>query len=53
MSDPKSARPLKVLQLTDPHLMAREDGALLGVNTRESLSAVIEEALRRLDSQWL
>ena len=46
MSDPKSARPLKVLQLTDPHLMAREDGALLGVNTRESLSAVIEEALR-------
>src|SRR5690554_267663 len=46
MSDHQSARPLKVLQLTDPHLMAREDGALLGVNTRESLSAVIEEALR-------
>jgi len=46
MSDHQPARPLRVLQLTDPHLMARGDGALLGVNTRESLSAVIDEVLR-------
>lgn len=38
--------PLRLLQITDPHLMACGDGALLGVNTRDSLSAVIAEALR-------
>ncbi len=42
----QSARPLKVLQLTDPHLMASGDGALLGVNTRDSLAAVIDEVLQ-------
>lgn len=47
MTQPANARPLKVLQLTDPHLMANPDGALLGVNTRASLSAVIAETLRR------
>ncbi len=41
-----TAHPLKVLQLTDPHLMASADGALLGVNTRDSLAAVIDEVLR-------
>lgn len=39
VSDPGS--PLRVLQLTDPHLMADPSGALLGVNTRDSLDAVI------------
>lgn len=38
-------RPLRVLQLTDPHLMAESDGTLLGVNTRDSLQAVIDEVL--------
>lgn len=38
-------RPLRVLQLTDPHLMAHADGDLLGVKTQESLQAVIEEVL--------
>lgn len=38
--------PLRLLQITDPHLMAHGDGALLGINTRESLCAVIAEALR-------
>ncbi len=43
-SDPK--RPLRVLQLTDPHLTAQSGGALLGVNTRDSLAAVIDEVLK-------
>lgn len=37
--------PLRVLQLTDPHLMADPSGALLGVNTRDSLDAVIQTVL--------
>lgn len=32
---------LRVLQITDPHLMADPAGELLGVNTRDSLDAVI------------
>ncbi len=40
------SRPLRVLQLTDPHLMADADGALLGVNTRDSLDAVIAQVLK-------
>ena len=39
-------RPFRVLQLTDPHLMAQADGLLLGVNTRDSLQAVIDEVLK-------
>ena len=46
MTNPEFPRPLRVLQLTDPHLMAAEDGALLGVKTRDSLAAVIDEVLR-------
>jgi len=38
--------PLRVLQLTDPHLMADAGGDLLGVQTRESLQAVIAEVLK-------
>lgn len=37
---------LRILQLTDPHLMADPDGKLLGMNTRESLEAVMAEASR-------
>ncbi|MBW7473036.1 3',5'-cyclic-AMP phosphodiesterase [Marinobacter sp. M216] len=46
MTTKDEARPFRVLQLTDPHLMANADGELLGVNTRESLSAVIDEVLK-------
>lgn len=45
MTTKDSTRPLRVLQLTDPHLMARTDGDLLGVRTRDSLEAVISEVL--------
>lgn len=38
--------PLRVLQITDPHLMADPAGALLGVNTRDSLAAVIDKVLQ-------
>jgi len=38
--------PLRVLQITDPHLMADDTGALLGVRTRDSLDAVIAQARR-------
>lgn len=34
---------IKLLQITDCHLMKDHDGELLGVNTRESLAAVIDE----------
>ncbi|MDO6443895.1 3',5'-cyclic-AMP phosphodiesterase [Marinobacter sp. 2_MG-2023] len=46
MTPKVTTRPLRVLQLTDPHLMSSADGALLGVNTRDSLDAVIAEVLR-------
>src|SRR5680860_370755 len=46
MTSKETTRPLRVLQLTDPHLMAGADGALLGVNTRDSLDAVIAEVLK-------
>lgn len=39
-------RPVRVLQLTDPHLMADPAGALLGVTTRDSLDAVIDKVLQ-------
>lgn len=45
MNDKDNPRPLRVLQLTDPHLMADPAGALLGVNTRDSLDAVIDRVL--------
>lgn len=46
MTENDSQKPLRVLQLTDPHLMADPDGALLGVNTRDSLDAVIAQVLK-------
>ncbi len=50
MTETQTNHPLRVLQLTDPHLMASADGSLLGVNTRDSLSAVIDE-VRRVHGQ--
>jgi len=35
---------IRLLQFTDPHLMARADGALRGVNTRASLQGVLRHA---------
>lgn len=46
MTQQNQQRPLRVLQLTDPHLMADPAGELLGVNTRDSLDAVIEQVQR-------
>lgn len=46
MTEHQTQQPLRVLQITDPHLMADPAGALLGVNTRDSLDAVIGEVLR-------
>ncbi|MCL7945942.1 3',5'-cyclic-AMP phosphodiesterase [Marinobacter sp. ATCH36] len=46
MTENRTHRALRVLQLTDPHLMADPGGELLGVNTRDSLDAVIEQVLR-------
>jgi Icc protein len=34
--------PFKIIQLSDAHLMAEQDGALLGVKTEESFKAVLE-----------
>lgn len=45
MTPTRSRNPLRVLQLTDPHLMASRDGSLLGINTRDSLAAVIAQVL--------
>ncbi|AZT82823.1 3',5'-cyclic-AMP phosphodiesterase [Marinobacter sp. NP-4(2019)] len=39
-------RALRVLQITDPHLLADPAGGLLGVNTRDSLDAVIDKVVR-------
>lgn len=46
MTENDDQRALRVLQLTDPHLMADPAGELLGVNTRDSLDAVIAQVLR-------
>jgi len=46
MTENDNQRALRVLQLTDPHLMADPAGGLLGVNTRDSLDAVIAQVFR-------
>ena len=38
----RSAPVLQLIQITDPHLRADTDGTLLGMNTRQSLDAVLE-----------
>jgi Icc protein len=40
---PKSGRVIKVLQITDTHLFADSNGCLLGLNTEQSLEAVIAQ----------
>jgi Icc protein len=40
-----TADPALLVQLSDSHLFAEADGALLGMNTRESLQKVIELVL--------
>src|SRR5258706_2428243 len=35
---------IRLLQFTDPHLVARADGTLRGVNTRDSLQGVLQHA---------
>lgn len=37
---------VRILQITDPHLFANEDGQLLGVPTTKSFQAVLEAILR-------
>lgn len=46
MTENDRHQPLRVLQITDPHLMADSAGELLGVRTRDSLDAVIAQARR-------
>lgn len=46
MTEDDHQQPLRVLQITDPHLMADPSGALLGVTTAASLDAVIAQARR-------
>lgn len=38
---------IKILQITDTHLFAGSDGQLLGLNTEQSLAAVLADARRR------
>lgn len=44
---PKSRQAINILQITDTHLFASHDGCLLGLNTEESLQAVIADARAR------
>lgn len=41
---------VKIVQITDSHLRKEPDGTLLGMNTRESLDAVLELIRHRTDS---
>ncbi|WP_368647513.1 3',5'-cyclic-AMP phosphodiesterase [Castellaniella ginsengisoli] len=41
MSPATPAQPITLLHLTDPHLFAAPEGALLGIDTRQSLRAVL------------
>ncbi|HCN46912.1 MAG TPA: 3',5'-cyclic-AMP phosphodiesterase [Pseudomonas sp.] len=40
---PSSSAPVRLVQLSDSHLFADGEGALLGMNTRDSLQRVIEQ----------
>lgn len=33
----------KIIQITDPHIFKEENGCLLGLNTRDSLTAILED----------
>lgn len=36
-------RPLTIIQITDPHLFKSDEGALLGLNTKDALVAVLDD----------
>jgi len=36
-------RPAKIIQITDPHIFKQENGCLLGLHTRRSLKAILED----------
>ena len=40
-------RPAKIIQITDPHIFKEENGCLLGLNTRRSLEAIIDDIIER------
>jgi Icc protein len=40
---PKSRQIINILQITDTHLFAKSDGCLLGLNTEQSLKAIIAD----------
>ena len=40
---PKSRQTINILQITDTHLFASRDGCLLGLNTEQSLKAIIAD----------
>lgn len=42
-----SSDSIKLLQITDTHLFAADEGSLLSVNTADSFTAVVDEILRR------
>jgi Icc protein len=44
---PRSSQAINVLQITDTHLFADGDGSLLGLNTEQSLQAILRKALPR------
>ncbi len=48
--DSNSGHAVRVLQITDPHLMADASGSLLGVNTRDSFNAVLQCAQSRFSN---
>ena len=37
----------KIIQITDPHIFKEENGCLLGLNTRGSLDAIVDDILER------
>jgi Icc protein len=47
MTAPGQGETIRVLQITDTHLYASSGGCLLGLNTAQSLEAVMAEARRR------
>lgn len=51
---PKAKAVINVLQITDPHLFADSNGCLLGLNTEQSLEAVMGEvSARRLPADMI
>jgi Icc protein len=45
VSSPAIDSPVLLVQLSDSHLVAEADGAMFGLNTRDSLAQVVERVL--------